>query len=86
MLKTRIPFDRPVDVDLRFWFENNLRIFGVYPSVITLDDTSEISSIWTQKEASATTTQKLRKFRMKLALAWGNTLAKTPQVSEVLKP
>ena len=86
MLKTRIPFDRPVDVDLRFWFENDLRIFGVHPSVIALDDTSEISSIWTQKEASATMTQKLRKFRMKLALAWGNAGARTPHVSEVLKP
>ena len=86
MLRTRIPFDRPIDVDLRFWFENDLRIFGVHPSVIALDDTSEISSIWTQKEASATMTQKLRKFRMKLALAWGNARAKTPQVSEVLKP
>lgn len=85
LLKTRIPFDRPVDVDLRFWFENGLRIFGVYPSVIALDDTSEVSSIWAQKEARATVLQKIRKFKMKLALNWGNFCAKAPHVSEVLK-
>ncbi|MBV8248803.1 MAG: glycosyltransferase family 25 protein [Comamonas sp.] len=86
MLKTRIPFDRPVDVDIRFWFENGLRVFGVHPSVIALDDTSEVSSIWAQKEAPADLAQRLRKFKMKLELTWGNSLAKAPQVSEVLKP
>lgn len=85
MLKTRIPFDRPVDVDIRFWFENGLRVFGVYPSVIGLDDTSEVSSIWAQKEAPMSFLQKIRKFKMKLALNWGNLLAKAPHVSEVLK-
>jgi glycosyl transferase family 25 len=86
MLKTRIPFDRPVDVDIRFWFENGLRVFGVHPSVIALDDTSEVSSIWAQKEAPADLAQRLRKFKMKLELTWGNSLAKAPHVSEVLKP
>lgn len=85
MLKTRIPFDRPVDVDIRFWFENGLRVFGVYPSVIALDDTSEVSSIWAQKEAPMSLSQKIRKFKMKLALNWGNLLAKPPHVSGVLK-
>ena len=85
MLKTRIPFDRPVDVDIRFWFENGLRVFGVYPSVIALDDTSEVSSIWAQKEAPMSLSQKIRKFKMKLALNWGNLLTKAPHVSDVLK-
>ena len=85
MLKTRIPFDRPVDVDIRFWFENGLRVFGVYPSVIALDDTSEVSSIWAQKEAPMSLPQKIRKFKMKLALNWGNFLNKAPHVSDVLK-
>lgn len=85
MLETRVPFDRPVDVDIRFWFENGLRVFGVYPSVIALDDTSEVSSIWAQKEAPMSFLQKIRKFKMKLTLNWGNLLAKAPHVSEVLK-
>lgn len=86
MLDTRIPFDRPVDVDIRFWFENDLRVFGVYPSVIALDDTSEVSSIWGQKEAPSTVIQRVRKFKMKLALTLGSHLAHTPKVTEVLKP
>lgn len=85
MLETRVPFDRPVDVDIRFWFENDLRVYGVYPSVIALDDTSEVSSIWVQKEAPADLAQRLRKFKMKLELTWGNSLAKTPHIAEVLK-
>jgi glycosyl transferase, family 25 len=31
LLRTRVPFARPVDVDLRFWWENDLRIFGITP-------------------------------------------------------
>ena len=85
MLEARVPFDRPVDVDIRFWFENDLRVYGVYPSVISLDDTSEISSIWAQKEAPANRLQKMRKFKMKLALSWGNFRASKPLVTAVLK-
>lgn len=85
MLEARVPFDRPVDVDIRFWFENDLRVYGVYPSVIALDDTSEVSSIWAQKEAPADLAQRLRKFKMKLELTWGNSIAKTPHIAEVLK-
>lgn len=82
MLATRIPFGRPVDVDLRFWFENGMRIFGVHPSVIALDDTSETSSIWQQPESPLTFGQRLDKLKMKLQLTWGNTLASHPDVSQ----
>ena len=85
MLATRRPFGRPVDVDIRFWLENGLRVFGVYPSVIALDDTSEVSSIWAQREAPADLAQRLRKFKMKLQLTWANARATPPHVSEVLK-
>ena len=83
MLRTRIPFGRPVDVDMRFWFENDIRIFGVYPSVIALDDTSQISSIWAQKELPMTLGQRLRKLKMKIELTWGNTRAKHPHVDDL---
>lgn len=85
MLASRIPFDRPVDVDMRFWFENGLRVFGVYPSVVALDDTSEVSSIWETKEKPLTLLQRLRKFQMKLALTLGNSASRASQVSEILK-
>jgi len=86
MLASRQPFGRPVDVDMRFWFENGMRVFGVHPSVIALDDTSEVSSIWQVKEPPASLMQRLRKFRMKLQLTWGNARhrASAPHVSETL--
>ena len=84
ILRTRIPFGRPVDVDMRFWFENDLRIFGIYPSVIALDDTSFTSSIWAQKEGRMTLSQRLRKLKMKLRLTWGNTWATPPHAKDLL--
>lgn len=82
MLAARQPFGRPVDVDMRFWFENGLRVFGVYPSVIDLDDTSEVSSIWEQRD-TLTFGQRVRKLHMKLALTFGNALAKPPRASDL---
>lgn len=83
MLRTRIPFGRPVDVDMRFWFENGMRIFGIHPSVIALDETSAISSIWPQQEAPMTLSQRLRKLKMKLQLTWGNACATPPHVDDL---
>ena len=69
LLAHRQPFGRPIDVDLRFWWEcDQLRILGVSPSAIALDDTSEVSSIWD----TLTPGQRWRKFTMKLALTLGN--------------
>ncbi len=84
LLDSRLPFGRPVDVDLRFWFENDLRIFGVYPSVIALDDTSADSSIWQAGRDRLTFAQRLRKLKMKLQLAWGNAWARPPHVDDTL--
>ena len=70
-LVSRLPFGRPVDVDWRFWFENDMHIYGVSPSVIALDDTSEVSSIWEKREP-LTGAQRRRKFWMKLRLTLGN--------------
>lgn len=72
LLASRQPFGRPIDVDLRFWWEcGDLRILGVSPAAIALDDTSLVSSIWDQRDA-LTLPQRWRKFRMKLALTLGN--------------
>lgn len=83
MLQSRVPFGRPVDVDMRFWFENGMRIFGIHPSVISLDETSQTSSIWEHKEPPMTTAQRISKLRMKLQLTWGNARAKHPHVDEI---
>ena len=72
LLAHRQPFGRPIDVDLRFWWEcDQLRILGVSPSAIVLDDTSEVSSIWDTRD-TLTPGQRWRKFTMKLALTLGN--------------
>lgn len=72
LLAKRQPFGRPIDVDLRFWWEcDDLRILGVSPSAIALDETSEVSSIWDTRD-TLTPGQRWRKFTMKLALTVGN--------------
>ena len=72
LLAHRQPFGRPIDVDLRFWWEcDQLRILGVSPSASALDDTSEVSSIWDTRD-TLTPGQRWRKFTMKLALTLGN--------------
>lgn len=72
LLAHRQPFGRPVDVDLRFWWEcGDFRILGVSPAAITLDDTSLVSSIWQERDR-LTPTQRWRKFWMKVALTVGN--------------
>lgn len=71
LLATRVPFGRPIDVDLRFWWENDLRILGTVPALLILDDTSLESSIWTERPR-VPLWQKVRKFAMKLQLSLGN--------------
>lgn len=71
MLQTRVPFGRPIDIDLRFWWENGMRIAGVHPPVVTLDETSQATSI-TGRSASPSLHTRWRKLCMKLALTWAN--------------
>lgn len=71
LLQTRVPFGRPIDVDLRFWWENQLRILGTLPALLVLDETSLESTIWSERPR-VPLLQKLRKFAMKLQLTLGN--------------
>lgn len=73
LLAHRQPFGRPIDVDLRFWWEcGPLRVLGVVPAVVELDDTSLVSSIWGNQRDALTPLQRWRKFGMKLSLTAGN--------------
>jgi len=45
LLSTRVPFGRPIDVDLRFWWENQLTLYGIWPPVVRLSESSETSTI-----------------------------------------
>lgn len=73
LLDTRIPFGRPIDVDLRHWWESrDLDVRGVEPPVIVLDEeTSQDSSIGV-KVAEDGLRSKWRKFRHKLQYSLHN--------------
>lgn len=71
LLASRIPFGRPIDIDLRFWWENDMHIYGIYPSVISLDDTSQTSSISGRQQSTSVITR-WKKLKMKLQLTLGN--------------
>lgn len=73
LLASRIPFGRPIDVDLRHWWENDLRVQGVVPAAVALDETSFQSSIGA-KVAEGGIAAKWRKFRHKAAYTWRNHL------------
>jgi glycosyl transferase family 25 len=74
LLATRKPFGRPIDVDLRFWWENDLVILGVTPSVLALEETSFVSSIG-QKGQTVNWLSRWKKFVIKARLTLGNTWA-----------
>lgn len=73
LLDARLPFGRPVDVDLRHWWEHpggGLKVQGVLPAVIALDETSQQSSIGSTNPPGLAA--RWRKFRHKAAYTLGN--------------
>jgi glycosyl transferase, family 25 len=72
LLASRQPFGRPIDVDLRHWWESGgLQVLGIEPAIIELDETSLDSSIGT-KALERGLSSKWRKFRHKLNYTLGN--------------
>ncbi len=63
LLASRRPFGRPIDVDLRYWWESGLQIKGVLPAAVGLDESSQQSSIG--KKSADNLLTKWRKFRLK---------------------
>lgn len=50
MLTTHIPFGRPVDMDMRCWWESGCQIFGVQPYPVSLAPSSAQSTIGDRKQ------------------------------------
>lgn len=76
LLATRLPFGRPVDVDLRYWWESQgLAMRGVSPAVIELDETSQDSSIGAKVDERRLGT-KLRKAWLRARYTLANALAR----------
>ncbi len=45
LLAARVPFGRPVDVDIRHWWECGVRVSGVEPQLVSLDPVGRQSSL-----------------------------------------
>lgn len=73
LLAHRLPFGRPIDVDLRHWWEcgDDFRLLGVRPAVIALDETSQQSSINASLKALPWR-QRWRKFLLKTRYTLAN--------------
>lgn len=67
LLDSRMPFGRPIDVDLRHWWENDLCIRGIAPHAVSIDPRSDYSTLGTQPAVAALTRwrRSWRKFRLK---------------------
>ena len=75
LVDARIPFGRPVDVDLRYWWEaDRLQMRGVTPAAIELDETSFDSSIGAKRDERSFST-KWRKFVLKLDYTLRNAVS-----------
>jgi glycosyl transferase family 25 len=75
LLAARMPFARPVDVDLRLWWECDLTIRGVQPPVLALAQTSALSSIG-GKPAHRRWSKFVFNFRYTLLNAWHRRFAR----------
>jgi glycosyl transferase, family 25 len=70
----RQPFFRPVDVDLRFWWETDLRLYGLQPYPVSLGEASFTSSIG-QREQVGGLAYRWRKFRSQVQYSLGSLTA-----------
>ena len=91
MLQSRQPFGRPVDVDVRCWWEAGLRVCGVLPGVVALGGEADHSSIWSQN-AQRVGDDRWQKWRFQVVYSVRNalhrrqqTLPKVRQVASLLK-
>lgn len=71
---SRRPFYRPVDVDLRFWWENDLRLYGLLPYPVSLGPASEVSTLGPRQEVGGLA-YRWRKFRTQVHYTVGSLVA-----------
>lgn len=66
----RRPFFRPIDVDLRHWWECDLRLFGVFPYPAKEAPAADQSSIAGRRSAARGLRWRLRKWRVQTGYVW----------------
>lgn len=70
-LLQRVPFGRPVDIDLRYAWETQLQVFGMLPYPVSLDQSSTVSSIG-RRPSPKSWTHRWRRVRQQVAYSLGN--------------
>ncbi|WP_119155608.1 glycosyltransferase family 25 protein [Caldimonas tepidiphila] len=75
LLQYRTPFGRPVDVDLRHWWECGLRIYGLRPCPVRSAPAARASSIAERRSVDPSLQGRLRKLRFQLRYTARNWLA-----------
>jgi glycosyl transferase family 25 len=71
LLRCRRPFGRPIDVDLRYWWECDLRLFGVQPYPVRLAERSEISTI-AGRQPRKRLARRLHRLLLQVDYSWRN--------------
>lgn len=77
LLASRLPFGRPIDDDLRHWWENALVIRGIMPAAIAHAETGDSSSIG-ERQRETRVDLRFRKFLFKSRYTLANFLAREP--------
>lgn len=72
LLQHRRPFGRPVDVDVRYWWEVGLRVLGVVPSIVGEGAAASASSIWRDVRPHRSWGGRWRRLRLQVAYTWCN--------------
>lgn len=74
LLRASERFGRPVDIDMQYWWESSIQVFGLRPYPFALDDTptSDIDKISKRKAAP---TRRLAKIRQQIAFYLNNRRA-----------
>jgi glycosyl transferase, family 25 len=75
LLATRVPFGRPIDEDLRHWWEGRLVLRGVLPAAIEHADTGASSSIGVRQRETRVDLR-FRKFLFKCRYTLANQFAR----------
>lgn len=84
LLATSAPFKRPADIDIQYWWEKDLRVFGVTPYVFSLPvnlvDDSEIDKLAKRHTAEKSLS---RKFKQQLRFAVNNKRANSSLIKQL---
>lgn len=72
LLMHRRPFGRPVDIDVRYWWEAGLRVLGVWPTLVHDSSAAQVSSIWRVQRLRRSAAQRWRRLQQQVGYTLRN--------------